>query len=69
MDLEKDAAETANIVLQADSQAGDKDFVTVRFLAGYSIGFTRFSGTQRVINSPETWTKQIQEFDLRSPSE
>ena len=32
MDLEKDAAETANIVLQADSQAGDKDFVTVQFL-------------------------------------
>jgi uncharacterized RDD family membrane protein YckC len=63
--IERSATEIAKIVLQADSHASGQDFVTVRFLEGYSIGFATFNKNRQVSHSPEIWIKQIQDFGLR----
>jgi len=64
-DIEKNATEIADIVLQADPHASDRDFVTVKFQEGYSIGFATFSMNRQVSHSPAAWNKQIQDYGLR----
>ena len=62
---EKDATEVADIVLRADPQAGDRDFITVKFKEGFTIGFARSSYNRQVSRNPATWTKKAQSFGLR----
>ena len=62
---EKDATEVADIVLRADPQAGDRDFITVKFKEGFTIGFARFSYNRQVSHNPATWAREDQSFGLR----
>jgi hypothetical protein len=62
---EKEATEIANVVLRADRQAGERDFITVRCLNGFMVGFFRLSNNRQVSHSPATWLKQTQTYGLQ----
>jgi hypothetical protein len=59
--IERSATEIADIVLQADSNASDQDFVTVKFLGDYSIGFATLYKNRQVSHIPAAWIKQIRD--------
>ena len=63
--IEKNATEIAAIVLQADPHTTDRDFITVRFKGGYSVGFATISMNRQVSHSPAAWNKQVQDYGLR----
>ncbi len=61
---EKEATEIANVVLRTDPQAGKRDFITVRFLNGFMVGFFTFTNNRQVSHSPATWLSQTQTYGL-----
>ena len=62
---EKEATEIADVVLRADPQASGRDFITVRFLNGFMVGFFRLSNNRQVSHSPATWLQQTQTYGLQ----
>jgi len=62
---EKEATEIVDVVLRADAQAGERDFVTVRFLSESMVGFFRLSNNRQVSHNPATWLKQAQTYGLQ----
>lgn len=59
-DFEESAAQIANIVLQTDSESAQRDFITVIFHDGFSIGFAKYSYNKPVSHSPADWRSKVQ---------
>jgi hypothetical protein len=59
-DFEESAAQIADIVLQTDSQSAQRDFITIIFHDGFSIGFAQYSYNKPVSYSPADWRSKVQ---------
>jgi uncharacterized RDD family membrane protein YckC len=59
-DFEESAAQIADIVLQTDSQSAQRDFITVIFHDGFTIGFAKYSSNKPVSHSPADWRSEAQ---------
>jgi uncharacterized RDD family membrane protein YckC len=59
-DFEESATQIANIVLQMDSELAQRDFITVIFHDGFSIGFAKYSYNKPVSHTPADWRGKVQ---------
>lgn len=61
---EQDATEIADIVLRNDSNAANRDYITIVFQNGFAVGFARFSNNRQVSHDPATWSQLAQNLGL-----
>jgi uncharacterized RDD family membrane protein YckC len=59
-DLEESAAQIADIVLQTDSESAQRNFITITFHDGFSIGFAQYSYNKPESHSPADWRNKLQ---------
>jgi uncharacterized RDD family membrane protein YckC len=56
---EKTAARIAKVIFQADPGADEKDFLTIVFNEGFSVGFAQYSKTYTVAHSIKEWQEIV----------
>jgi uncharacterized RDD family membrane protein YckC len=59
-DFEESAAQIADIVLETDSQSAQRDFISIIFHDGFSMGFAKYSYDKPVSHSPADWRSKVQ---------
>ena len=62
---ERAAVEIVDLVLKADPQANNDDFISVVFHEGISIGFANLKNDRIVSHSPADWLQLLREYGYR----